>query len=220
MHPIEQHILRLLALNSSQRFSQLKPAEIESNLFMYHLRKLIGAGMVEKVELGYKLSLEGCQYVDSSSLHSFTVRLQPKMVTFVACENAAGEWLLYRRKHHPYIGRIGFPYGKIYLGEGIQHSAERELAEKTGLQAKLQHKGDVYITTYQKGELLTQMFGHVFYGKNPEGNLKEHSEIGECFWQKIEDIDDARFFPGFKELYKIMQKPASERFFAELICEE
>jgi len=220
MHPIQQHILRLLALNPSLRFSQLKPTAIESNLFMYHLRKLMGEGLVQKIDQGYELSREGCQYVESSSLHSFTVRMQPKIVTFVACENAAGEWLLYRRKHHPYIGRVGFPYGKIYLGEGIHHSAKRELFEKTGLEAELTHRGDVYITTYQKGELLTQMFGHVFYGKEPKGSLKEHSEIGECFWQKLTDLEDTKYFPGFKQLYRTLQEPGDERFFQELICQE
>jgi ADP-ribose pyrophosphatase YjhB (NUDIX family) len=220
MHPIQQHILRQLALGQEVKFSQLKPKNVESNLFMYHLRKLMMQGMVAKTAGGYELSLEGCQYVDTTSLSTFGARIQPKIVTFIACQNEAGQWLLYKRKHHPYSGRVGFPYGKIHLGEGIQAAAKRELHEKTGLSADLVHTGDAYITTYQNDELLTQMFAHVFIGKHPKGELLERSDIGECFWDTIENPTDARFIPGFAQIYELLTTPRKERFFEEIICKE
>lgn len=182
MHPIKKQILRLLITNSSLLYSKLKPKEVESNLFVYHLKQLILEGLVKKRADGkYELTLEGKIYTDKLSLKNFKPRIQPKIVTLIICQNNKKELLLYKRKRQPFLGKIGFPYGKIHLGEKIFQAALRELKEKTGLSAKLTFKGDVYLTTFSKGELLNQMFCHIFEAKNPEGELIKEPEIGNCF---------------------------------------
>ena len=187
---------------------------------MYHLRKLLGEGLVVKVDGGYELSMDGERYIDAASGRSLQVRIQPKIVTLIACHNEAGEWLLYKRKHQPYIGRVGFPYGKIHLGEKVQEAATRELSEKTGLTATLVHRGDAYITTYRNGELLTQMFCHVFAGSNPQGEVKSQSDIGGCYWAKVENAGDPEYFPGFGRIFSLVSDSRVERFFEEVTCFE
>ncbi|MDO8638731.1 MAG: NUDIX domain-containing protein, partial [Candidatus Daviesbacteria bacterium] len=143
MHPIKRQILYQLITNPFLPFSKLKSKEIESNLFIYHLKQLILEGLVKKKADGkYELTSEGIGFTDRLSLSNFKPRIQPKIITLIVCQNKNGEFLLYKRGKQPFLGYTGFPYGKIHLGEKITQAAERELKEKTGLFAKLNHRGN------------------------------------------------------------------------------
>ena len=217
MHPIQSHVIGSLVVNSYLGFSKLKPKNVEGNLFMYHLKKLLDEDLVVKIDGVYKLTSKGALYADKLSLDSLKPRIQPKIVTLVACKNDKGEYLMYLRKREPFFGLIGFPYGKIHLGETIQQAAERELKEKNGLSAKLKHRGDVYITVYKDNELVSQMFCHVFGGENAKGQLKENSVIGRCNWQKIDKLTDSKFMPGFADIFKLLKKGDQGLFFDEFV---
>jgi hypothetical protein len=52
MHRLQQHILSQLIHYPERRYADLKPDEVEGNLFMYHLRQLMAAGWVIKREDG------------------------------------------------------------------------------------------------------------------------------------------------------------------------
>lgn len=215
MHSYERYILYRLALADQKRFSELRPKGAETNLFVYHIHKLIREGLVRKVDKGYALTASGTRYVDKLSLRNFEPRFQPKIVTLIICKNPKREYLLYTRKQQPFYGLIGFPYGKIHFGEKIKQAAERELREKTGLQANLIHSGDAYLTVSQNGELLTHMLAHVFVGTNPRGEAVTDSETGQARWGKIAHADAIKFIPGFLEILKATTKSAKP-FFLEL----
>lgn len=216
MHPLKKQIIYQLITHPFLPFSKLKPEEIESNLFIYHLKQLVIEGLIfKRIDGKYELTSEGKNFADKLSLQTFKPRSQPKIVTLIVCQNKKEEYLLYKRKREPFINLVGFPYGKIHLGETILQAAERELWEKTGLKASLKHRAEVYLTTFQKGEVLSQMFCHVFEGRNPKGELKKDSEIGECFWEKVTDLSDKKFMPGFEDVFNLVNKPKPELSFAE-----
>lgn len=258
MHEIQKHILKKLSLAKKCKYSELKPQATESNKFAYHLQSLISAGLVsaksgsikEAKDDGYALTPKGKHYVDTISFESFKPRIQPKIVTLLVLENkpsAAGGtskgkstgkvgaknepmYLLYKRRKSPFINHIGFPYGKIHLEERIYEAAERELKEKTGLNAKLVHKGDVYLTVHDETELVSHMLCHVFAASNPSGILKTGDPTGECFWAKLSDIPPRQLIPGVLQIEKLLKNGkgksgskgsaskshgGNERFFAE-----
>lgn len=216
MHRLQQHILQRLILNPEQRYADLKPVEVEGNLFMYHLRCLMKDGYVEKKPNGrYSLSAAGKLYVDRLSLKSLTPRIQPRIVTLMAVEQD-GKWLVYQRKRQPLINLIGFPYGKIHLGESIKTAAERELKEKTGLSAELKHIGDGYATTHENGEPVSQIMFHMFYGKDPVGKILERSSIGEPMWVAESAIGGDQFMPNVSDLLRLVKDRGEGRFFAQL----
>jgi len=218
MHPLRKQILQQLIVNPYLPYSKLKPKETEGNLFIYHLKQLTLEGLVGKRSDGkYELTSEGKVFADKLSLETFQVRIQPKIVTLIVCQNKTGESLLYKRKRQPFLNLIGFPYGKIHLGEKVARAAERELEEKTGLRANLKHRGDVYLTTFKDNRVFTQMFCHIFEGYNPKGELKKDSEIGECFWGKVKNLSDKKFMPGFGDVFRLVKKPTPGLFFAEFI---
>lgn len=213
IHNIQKHILKTLTLLSDISYSKLKPKLTEGNLFVYHLRKLINEGYIDNKNQKYRLTSKGESFVDRVSLESFQERIQPKIVTLL-CIEKSGEFLLYRRSRSPFTNHIGFPYGKIHMGEKLKDSAIRELKEKTGLKSSIKYKGHVYVTVHKETELISQMLFHVFYGKNPEGELKSDSLIGECFWGKIKDIPQQDLIPGVSKILKLIKKSQTP-FFAE-----
>jgi ADP-ribose pyrophosphatase YjhB (NUDIX family) len=215
MHYIQQRILYQLTHQPSLRYSELKPVEMEGNIFMYHLRSLMKAGYAEKGEDGrYRLTSKGAQYVEGLSLDTMKPRLQPKIVTLLVCRNNDGEYLFLRRKRQPLLGLAGFPYGKLHMGETVAEAAARELKEKTGLECRLVHRGDGYITTKQTGEPTSEIMFHLFYGENPTGRLITESKLGMALWVSESHVNNT-FMPSVAALLDMLKK-SPERFFAEL----
>lgn len=216
MHEIQQYIVKQLVHQEVCRYRDIKPKEVEGNLFTYHLRRLIQENIIEKCPNGYRLTGNGLRLVDNLSLQSMQPRIQPKIATLVACQNNNQEWLLYRRSKQPFLGKIGFPYGKIHLGERIAEAADRELVEKTGINAKLVHVGDAYLTVDDGTSLITHMLFHIFYGVEPSGELQQETAIGSCFWQSEQDIVKEQTIPGFTEILRCIKSKQRWPFFIEL----
>lgn len=215
MHGYEHHILKKMALGEELRYRDLKLKEHESNLFIYHLKKLINRDYIQKSEKGYKLTTRGYRYIDKLSFSIFRPRLQSKIVTVIILKNSKGEHLIYIRKRQPFINLLAFPYGKVHFGEKIMNAVERELKEKTGLSAKLIHRGNVYITINKNKEPITSMLCHVFLGSRPIGKLIMESEAGSCVWMNVKNIDKEKFIPGFLEIFVLISK-SKNQFFTEL----
>lgn len=206
MHTHQHEILCRLADRGPSRYAEVKPPALEGNVFVYHLKALMRQRLVKKENLIYQLTPQGFEYVDRLSSAMRQPRIQPKIVTLAACQNSQGEWLLYRRAREPFRGRVGFPYGKIHLGEKVQEAAERELFDKTGLRASLCHLGEAYIAAYRKKELISHMLCHVFLAEELAGASFAESSIGECFWAKLEDIPRDEQFPGLAELLILVER--------------
>ncbi len=223
MHRIQQHILRKLILSQEARFSDIKPRDIDSNLFMYHLRALMRDRLVQKTINGrYELSAIGKDYAERMSLTIMKPRFQPRVVTMIIAQNPAGEYAFYRRNRQPLHGYIGFPYGKIHLGESVKTAVARELLDKTSLTADLLHRGDGYIVIYEDQQPISQIVFHLFVGSNIKGELGTSElpgfgKIGEAFWAKVEDIDPDLLLPSVKDLILLeASTTVGQRFFAEL----
>jgi ADP-ribose pyrophosphatase YjhB (NUDIX family) len=164
----------------------------------------------------YALTTQGKRLSEGLSLKTMTFSFQPKIVTLIACRDKSGRWLLYRRKRQPMINMAGFPYGKIHLDEPIAVAAQRELQEKTGLNAKLTHRGDGYITIYQDKQLASQIFFHLFTAKNPVGEVKSPNKAGEAFWSNLTNQPNIKLIPSMPDLIKNINSKSRERFFCEL----
>ncbi len=202
MHYLQTQILQQLALKSPARYSDLKPQTIEGNLFTYHLRALIRRELISHAAQTYTLTQSGLLYVESLSLTTQQPRIQAKIVTLIACRREDGAWLLYLRDRQPFKGRAGFPYGKIHMQETVINAAQRELFDKSGLKSNLQHIADVYLTTTQQGELISQMLAHICVGSAPQ----EADVHSPCFWEMNAASPKQATFPGFEEVLALAQQ--------------
>lgn len=218
MNKLQRTIIRRLLASPALRYAQIKPKLTEGNLFSYHLRKLIQDGLVAKdKESGqYSLTSNGKLFVDRLSMETLTPRIQPKIVNMLIIKNKKHEYLVYKRKRIPFIGKIGFPHGKIHLGESVFAAAHRELKEKIGFETKLTYRGDVYAAVYQKGELVTHILSHIFTGIANFEKSKGKDKTADCYWAKIDQPHDECYLPAFGDIYDLVKK-SNKNFFAEFV---
>lgn len=213
MHITQVHILEILRQKSPRRYSELKPKEVEANVFMHHLKAVIKQGLVNKVETGYELTTEGGRFVIGFAKNGIRKTIQPLILVEVAVQNEKGEWLLTKCLTEPFLDLIGFPAGRIHLGESVAEAAKREFTQKTGLVAEVQHVGNMYQQTFKGEELICHLLTHIFVGRVTSGVLDEN----KSFYQGDLDLNDTKtYFPGLKSVINCIQnRPREGQFFEE-----
>ncbi len=78
-HHIQTSIVETLHLRGGQSFSSLKPRGIENSLFMYHIRKLITRGIVEKTTTGFVLTANGARWANQTD-HRYRHPKAPRLL--------------------------------------------------------------------------------------------------------------------------------------------
>lgn len=187
-HHIQREILGALTRANTLKYSDLKPAGMEGNIFMYHLNLLIKGGYVEKKEGSYTLAIKGLQYADTLSMKNLKPRIQPKALVILALQNSKGEWLLARRKTQPHLGQYMLPSGKRHFGELRDEHAIRELEEKTGWSLSLEHRGEAEIVLLRNDEPLTHIIGDIYTGAQPNTILPKETSRFEYEWASSDQI--------------------------------
>ncbi|MBP9669116.1 MAG: NUDIX domain-containing protein [Candidatus Pacebacteria bacterium] len=204
MHLIQKHVLKALSRTKRLRYSDLKPPRIEGNQFSYHLKTLVRHGYIKHSNGQYVLTTKGVHFTTGVNFEHFFVRAQPKIVTLAVCENDQHEFLLYTRGKQPFLGQVGFPYGKTHLGESVQASAERELQEKTGFKATLTQKGIVYVlVTDAQDEIVVHMLCHVFYGNRIHTAKDAAPTLEKVQWLSKKEIADTNCMPGVEDILRV-----------------
>lgn len=211
-HHIQKHILQVLNFQEYAKFSQMRPKNTDSNLYSYHLNKLISSEFVTKTDLGYTLSHKGLQYVEYASGSSMKIRKQPKITASVLLKNIDGSILLTKRTKQPYINYYGLPLGKIHSEDGsIVNSARRELLEKTGVKYKdLSHIGDMYLKIFKDNILISDLLVHSFMATCD----KKYNTNESSLWVKEEDYKNIKIVPGAVEI--IEHTEPGKHFFKEI----
>jgi len=218
---IQYHILLELTQHARRRYSQLRPADVEGNLFMYHLNGLMKENLVEKTDHAYRLSAKGLQFAGTLSLKTGKTRQQPKILTAIIAKNREGHYLFSRWHRQPNIDLVSFPHGMLHYGEKLADMAARELAEKAGLQAALMHRGEVYIRGVHGKVIDRHMLVHLFEAQQvePEPQGRQRPEVSEPFWAPLDSLQPGQFVPGFYEIAALVQDQPKGNIFADLLVE-
>ena len=216
-HHLQKNIIRLLLDQNGLKFSELKPKNIESNLFMYHMGRVKKLGLVEKKDSLYRLTAVGKQYVDRVNLDTIEFRIQPKVITLLALKRADGKWLLIERKHQPFLNAKGFPSGKVHYSERLIDAAEREMQEKANINGvELELRGNVSLRFLKDGEVVNHILAYVFYGEVPNELAIEHDhKYYFTYWGDASTIKDDMGFKGNKEILDLLEN-SKGFFFSEL----
>jgi hypothetical protein len=204
--------MQVLIIKEYARYSEMRPDKIDSNLYAYHLNRLVLSGYIDKIDKLYGLSLKGLRYVEYAS-SSMKMNSQPKITTAILVNDNDGNILLTRRLKQPYINYYGLPLGKIHSNKDntILDSAKRELYEKTSIQhEELKHIGDVYLKICIKDVLISDLLTHVFSVTcNKDIPISDYS-----MWASKKDLDDIKLVPGAKEIIELAE--SGNRFFEEI----
>jgi ADP-ribose pyrophosphatase YjhB (NUDIX family) len=177
VHVAQTIILRELLFTTHASFGALrKLTSLESDLFNFHLKKLIEHRYVEKQTTGrYALTVKGKTYANRMDASEGMIEKQPKLSVVVIIEDSDGKQLFQERRKQPYYGYWGHPTGKIRWGETIVQAAERELREETGLTAKLRVVGLYHKLDYDKTslELREDKYFCIVHGIEAQGLLQD-----------------------------------------------
>lgn len=199
-HHIGRSIVAHLQINEYARFSEMRPAGVDTNLFTYHLKLLMKSGHVKKTEQGYTLGDTGLLYVDRVSGEKNKLRPQPKIITMLLVQDGYGKILLQKRSKQPYINTWTLPYGKLHMeDESVLAAGFREAGDKLGYTPeRMRHVGDCYIlTTFTTdGDTMqTRTFAHILRFETDDITPSETLQ-----WVKPLDLAGRALAPGIEQI--------------------
>ncbi len=197
IHHIQKHIISALMLMKYAKFSNLRPKNVDTNLFNYHLKILQKRGFIIKSELGYTLDKKGILYIDRVSTSTLKVRTQPKIIVMLVIQNSNGDILLHRRIRQPFTDQLTLPNGKLHIDdETLCEAARREAFEKLAIETvDPRHVGDCYIRIKDGSETVMSTLAHVFRFEYDEIVLTENLK-----WIRPHKIDQYDLAPAVEKI--------------------
>jgi 8-oxo-dGTP pyrophosphatase MutT (NUDIX family) len=214
-HHIQRSIVYKLALNSTMRFSELKPGDIESKLFTYHLKKVVSAGFVEKTPEGlYCLTPEGRRLGIHAIENGQALVDQAYSVLFLVIRRKSdGAWLLCRRKSHPLIDRFGFMHCVPNALEESVLTAQNECMNKSGITAEFTALGGGYFRVFEQSRLESFTHFTLLICETAEGEIVTNDKHAEYYWADSIDLDDPSLLPTMPKLLECYR--SKQQFFIE-----
>ncbi len=195
IHLAQVQILRALIFKPEARFVELNKSNLSSDLFSFHIKSLIEAGLlVKNINNSYSLSAAGKEFANRFDMDSEKVSIekQAKLGVLLCCikrESSQTRYLLQQRLKQPYFGFHGFITGKVKWGETVFETASRELEEETGLSGDLTLVGVKHKMDYsQEQQLLEDKYFFVFRAERLKGELIESFEGGKNIWLSQKEI--------------------------------
>lgn len=197
------------------RFADLKPKNLDNNIFTYHLHQLMTQKLVIKNDDGlYELTSHG-KFASIDTIYSPHEILELAYdILLLVVKDEDGRWLLRRRLSDPLFGLWGFAHAEPTAYEHTPETATRVLLEKTGLSATFTVKGSGYFRV-KKGDDL-ESFTHftLLCSHNVSGDLLESQGNGDNAWFENPDFSDKSMIPSTAKLAALSQKP--NHFFIEM----
>lgn len=218
-HHIQRKIVYKLALSEQLRFSELKPDELENKLFTYHLKKVMAEGYATKNEDGlYELTPEGRRYGVHVLDNTSPLFDRADSVIFMAVRRKAdGAWLLYKRKSHPLLGKIGFMHTTPNASEETVITAQKALLEKTGLTGTFTVLGSGFFRIFAGENLESFTNFSLLVCEDVSGELVVGDELADYFWLEKIDNSDVALLPNMPTLLELYEE--GKPFFIERTLE-
>lgn len=215
MHHIQKSIISGLAKRGHLLFSQLKPEDIENKLFDYHLKLTLRDGLVDKDSEGYALSSTGRKMWKRINEKPELVAARALSVLFLIVRNKRGEWLLYKRKTHPLLGRVGYMHCTPDAVESVVETAKRCCLEKTGLSCTFRVLGSGYFRVFEDNELESFTNFTLLASDNVDGILSPNDDLADYFWLKDPDFLSEEMLPNMRYLAEEYLRNSSKIFFID-----
>lgn len=200
-HHLQRTIVKSLSVADSLSFSELKPEDLDNNLFTYHLKAVIREGLVEKNNDGrYMLTNEGKKSWRRNSQSKTNTTDRARSILFLIIRDASGRWLLYKRKTHPLKDMIGFMHVFPVHTESIIETATRESADRLSLSCTYAVVGSGFFRSYRQDSLESFTNFTVLACENASGEFKPKDESADYFWIQEPDFCSPEMLPNMKLL--------------------
>jgi hypothetical protein len=204
-HHLQRAIVYRLALAHGLRFSELKPDTIENKLFTYHLKKVVSAGYVAKTNDGlYELTPEGRRLgIRVYDKQQALIDRADSVLFLVILRKSDGAWLLYKRKVHPLIDRVGFMHCTPTAMEGSTVTAHKATKEITGLNCSFRALGGGYFRVYDGKNLESFTHFTLLVCEDAKGELVQNDDYASYYWEQQPDFADPAMIPNMPTLAKL-----------------
>lgn len=211
-HHIQKSIVYDLAFAESLRFSDLKPDDLENKAFTYHLKKVITAGLVQKLEDGtYSLTMKGRRVGKGAMKKQSRLLDRAYSILLLAVRNIdTDEWLLYKRQTQPLLGLTGFMQAQPVAEIDARSTAQQTCFEQTGIQAEFAVQGHGYFRVYRKGELESFIHFTLLLADAHQGALLQTAESAGYSWQRTPNFESPDMLPNMRTLHRMcLDSPGS-----------
>lgn len=146
LHRAQTAILHKLRSTARARYTDLRlAADLDSDVFKFHIRKLISTGLIVKSDDGrYILTPAGKEFANRLDKHTGREIQQPKAsMLFVVRAEVDGvvRYLAHRRMREPFWGYWGIASAPILRGVPTHEAAARELHKQSGIVAEFRVVG-------------------------------------------------------------------------------
>jgi len=203
LHHIQKSIMDKLATTETKRYGELKPAELDGNVFVYHLKALLIEKYVTKSEQGdYRLTQKGKDYI----VHRYENPLLQAHSIFLIAVSRDDAWLMRERLVQPLLGMAGFIHGEPIANEAIAVTAARRLQEKTGLDVDLSVQGSGLISITRGGVLESYSHAVVLTGQTDSDISITKDSTGHNFWLPASELDSATILPSCIDIISRIDK--------------
>ncbi len=200
MHWIARHILKRLAFADHLTYSELKPDQVEGNLFQYYARSLEKEGLITRGVDGYALTSAGKAVVADLSQTQLMRRHEQPQPMVAAFVRRGTQILLFEWKRHPYRGMVSLSMGRHGIEMDLVTAAADQLFWKAGLAGTAEYIGQIELISHD--------------GDNREAhtliNVVEFSDVaevaatdgltGQYFWSEMDRTKTDTLVPGFSEI--------------------
>lgn len=215
-HHIQKKILRRLVLGH-ERFSELNPSGVDSNLYNYHLHQLMAMHYVEKTDGNrYRLTELGKAEGINLGLSSQEMSAAAHPVLLLNVQDTEKHFLLRRRTVHPMFGRTGFLHGEPVATDPLERTAANTLEKRTGVKADFRVSGSGFIRIFI-GEHLESFVSFTMLCAVLENRDLPiaSSETGENFWTDTAhpDFTSTDMVPSMADLTTLCNNQADNHFF-------
>ena len=223
IHPAQASVLYALRHAVSARFSELlRTTTLTSDVFKFHMRKLMSLGYVAKLDDGtYILTARGKEYANRLDEQTGREILQPKssmLMVVRARRNGDVVYLAHRRTREPFYDFWGIASAPVLRGLPAVESAVKELKKQSGLSLNFRVHGSYrVIDKNQQGEVLEDKVFMIMIAES-NSELEPRPWVGgESVWMtKDELISMTPLFPITKHVLEMADDELP--LFAEDIC--
>lgn len=195
-HPIQKHIIQHLTDVKQARFGEMRPAGIDSNLYTYHLKKLVALGYVNKINQDYRLGPTSLLYVDGLERNRLAGLVPLSAVQFVV-QNSDGDVLLAQHASQPFIGSWTLPGGYIYEADvSVMTAAQRIATDVFAIDnLPLERAGSCYNRVLYKDKVVYNRLVQVFRFES------DAIKIGDNLaWARPHKLGQYELFPGTEDI--------------------
>lgn len=196
LHHIQKSILDSLATAEKLRYGQIKPRQLDGNVFGYHLKQLIADRYVTKDDGNYSLTAKGRDYI----VHRYENAALSAHTIFLIVVERRGQYLVRERRVQPLIAKSGFVHGEPKPDTDIVIVAQDRLRVKTGLDVSLEVRGTALIAQYLGDELQSYSHAVILYGTTDQEITITSDETGGNYWVSSADLTNDDILPSCRDI--------------------